>query len=149
MKTSNRFKTPLAELQIDLENIFDHWMGGRGEPAEKMFSPRTNVVETEKQFEVCMELPGVGSGDINVEVADNQLVVSGEKRVGPLEEGSKLLRKERIEGTFKRVFEFSTLVDFDKIEASFEAGILSIHVPIVRFGDRDSILPEPLKQAAG
>jgi len=69
-----------------------------------------------------MELPGVGSEDVDVEVAENQLVVSGAKQVGGVEESAKLLRRERIAGTFRRVFEFSTQVDFDNIEAAFESG---------------------------
>jgi len=140
MMTSNRISSPLADLQNDLENMFGHWMGDRGAGPERTYSPRTNVTETDTAFLIHVELPGVAHDDVTVEVADNRLTISGEKQIPDPEEGAKVLRAERFAGPFKRRFEFSKQVDFDRIEATFEAGVLTVDVP-----KSEKVLPRKVK----
>lgn len=128
MKTCNRISGPMTDLHIDLENIFDHFMGDRRSP-QKAFSPRTSIVESETNFVLSVELPGVDKNDVSVEVLEGNLVVSGEKKLDELSEGEKLHREERANGKFHRAFEFPTQVDFEKIEASFKSGVLVIDLP--------------------
>ena len=66
---------------------------------------------------------------MSVEVADGQLTIGGEKSLPELDETSTVHRRERMAGKFERKFEFPTHVDFDKIEATCEDGVLVIQVP--------------------
>ena len=129
MKTKNRIFGDWNDLHVDLENIFDHVLGGHRSHSERTFVPRSAIAESETGFIVNVELPGVTSEDVSVEVADGSLTVSGQKRVNELPENITVHRDERIVGKFHRAFEFPTQVDFDKIDATFKNGVLEINLP--------------------
>ena len=120
----------LGGLQTDIENMFNHMFGhNESTRSECCLVPPTNVAEKENGFDIVMELPGVSADDISIEFSDDQLQVSGEKKVEPIEEGVNLHFDERCGGKFERKFEFPTQVDFEKIEAEFENGLLLIQLP--------------------
>lgn len=130
MKLSERLDRmvhPISGLQ-DLDSIVDHFMGPR-KSGERIFVPRTDIVEHDNGFSLNVELPGVAVEDVSVEVSDDQLMVTGEKKMVELDETSTVHRRERITGKFERTFEFPTHVDFDKIEATNKDGVLTILVP--------------------
>ena len=121
----NRVFGPIGTLSADLEDILSNVFG---EDRVAEFSPRTNVGETESGYTVAMELPGLSNDQINVEVQEGRLEISGEKIIDK-DEDTKWSRFERASGKFKRVFEFSKPVDLDEISATFENGVLGILVP--------------------
>ncbi len=140
MKTCNRISGPgneFGDIHIDLESIFDHWMGGSRRPRHTRrhrrrsgnFMPRTDIIESETAFEVHVELPGVDADSVSVEVSDGNLMITGEKKTVELAEGSTAHRSERRSGKFNRSFEFPVQVDFEKIAATFKAGVLSVSLP--------------------
>ncbi len=141
MKLSDRIEqmvNPVHGLPQELDNLLENWFGHKSrtansvEPNQRKFCPRTNVVEREKDFVISIELPGVPVGDVRVEASDDKLLISGEKKFESNEndgETDKLHRRERATGKFERAFEFPTQVDFDKINAEFKLGVLSVTVP--------------------
>ncbi|HEX2645585.1 MAG TPA: Hsp20/alpha crystallin family protein [Thermoanaerobaculia bacterium] len=91
------------------------------------WAPSVDVLETEDSFLVFAELPGVRRDDIQLQVKDRRLEISG--RRPSLGENRNFLRMERSYGPFRRTFELSSSVDADGVAASFENGVLKILVP--------------------
>ncbi len=110
----------------DVESVFNQLF----EQSEKStFRPHWDIIEKPDGFGVTIELPGVSPGDVNVEVEEGVLTISGEKKVDRSGENQTVHSFERHSGAFKRSVEFSTPVDLDKIEASFNNGLLFVSVP--------------------
>lgn len=93
------------------------------------FEARTDVEETESAYIVSVDLPGMRQEDVKVEVNDDVLTISGErKREGRSENGGSR-RFERSYGQFQRSFSLPASIDAGKIEAQMEDGVLSIAIP--------------------
>jgi HSP20 family protein len=71
---------PFNYLRSQLNRVFDDALTGNW-PAETetIFTPRLDVTETEKEVKVCVELPGIESKDLDVNVTDDELTIRGEK----------------------------------------------------------------------
>ena len=91
------------------------------------WSPAVDVLETEGGYLIFAELPGVGRDDIQLQVRDRRLELSG--RRPPLGENRNFLRLERSYGPFRRTFDLGAPVDIDNISAGFEKGVLRVHIP--------------------
>ena len=91
--------------------------------------PKVNVYEYDDKIGIVAEIPGLDKKQLNVEVEDGVLTISGDKHSAFENEGAKILRKELKESSFKRQFELGELLDGDNISANFKDGILSISVP--------------------
>ena len=91
--------------------------------------PKVNVYEYDDKVGIVAEIPGLDKKQLNVEVEDGILTISGDKHSVFESEGAKVLRKELKESSFKRQFELGELLDGDNISANFKDGILSISVP--------------------
>ncbi len=94
-------------------------------------APEADVVETENDIRVMVEIPGFRPEDVNIEVEDNVLSVSGEKRAVQTKESKqyKWHLSERRFGRFARSFILPRGVEQDQIEAHCENGVLHITVP--------------------
>jgi len=100
-----------------------------GSEAKEWFSPLINVVESEKDYEISLDVPGLKAEDFNIEFKDGQLWVSGERKAQQEEEGKTYHRVERRYGSFRRVVSLPVDVAADKIEAAYKDGVLSVSVP--------------------
>lgn len=90
--------------------------------------PALDVCEKDDRIEVKAELPGMDEKDINVELTDRMLVISGEKKE-EREEGEKggnYYVSERSYGSFKRSISVPDGIDADKVDASFKKGVLTV-----------------------
>ena len=96
---------------------------------EDQWSPAVDIVEEEKFFAVSMDVPGLKKEDIDLEVKENRLFVSGERKTKVEQE--KVLRSERRYGKFSRIFTLPQDVNTDAIEARFEDGVLTVVLPQV------------------
>jgi HSP20 family protein len=90
------------------------------------FTPVLDVRETEDAYLVMVDLPGVKSEDVNIEVTDQLLTISG-SRV-PVATGEAQLT-ERPYGSFVRTLTLPKGVDSDEIKADYKDGVLELHVP--------------------
>ncbi len=97
-------------------------------PFDKMFD---QIVETADKVGLIAEIPGLDKKDLNIEVEDGKLTISGDKHGTFDVEGAKVLRRELKQSSFKRQFELGDLLDGDKIKANFKDGLLSIDIPKV------------------
>jgi len=116
-----------AELEDILSNVLQQ--DSTRENATSKFSPRSNVSESETGYSITMELPGLSIDQIQVEVHEGRLTISGNKNIIDHTDDLKHVLVERLSGEFKREFEFTHVVDFDKISARLENGVLSVDVP--------------------
>jgi len=91
--------------------------------------PKVNVYEYDAKVGVIAEIPGLDKKDLNVEVEDGVLTVSGEKSHGFDEGEAKVIRRELKHSSFKRQFTLGEQLDGDNISANFKDGILSIEIP--------------------
>lgn len=90
--------------------------------------PAVDIRESEEELVAYADLPGVEREDIQLEVKDHTLVLTGKRRMAaPPEEG--WLRRETPAGAFYRAFRFSPDVKANQVTASFKSGVLEIHLP--------------------
>ena len=93
------------------------------------FSPRTNVAEAEKHYEITLDLPGMKPADFNIELHEGRLSISGERQ-RESEQGDKTYhRVERYYGKFRRTFVLGQDVDGDGVAAAYKDGVLTVTVP--------------------
>ena len=92
-------------------------------------APRTDVAMDAEKVRVVAELPGVEEKDIEVRVDRDSLVLTGEKKSEKEEKGRDWIRRERSFGKFQRVVALPADVAFDKAEAKFSKGVLTVEIP--------------------
>ena len=92
-------------------------------------APAVDVCEREKEYEITAELPGMDSSNVEVKLSDGVLTIKGEKEEQKEEKQKDYHVSERRFGSFQRSFELPEGIDEDKIQASFEKGVLTIKLP--------------------
>ena len=94
---------------------------------------RSNVSETDKEFCVTAELPGMTEADVDVSVTGDRIVIRGEKKSEKEErsdeEGREYHRIERTSGSFQRTMTLPFTIDADKVEAQVKDGVLTVTIP--------------------
>ena len=93
------------------------------------WAPSVDISETDDNFEVRAELPGVAKEDLNVSVKDNLLTLSGEKRQENVDDTQNYRRVERRYGSFQRRFTLPSEVATDDIKAEYSDGVLTLSIP--------------------
>ena len=91
--------------------------------------PKVNVYEYDDKVGIVAEIPGLDKKQLNVEVEEGILTISGDKHNTFEDEGAKVLRRELKQSSFKRSFELGEQLDGDNINASFKDGVLSVSIP--------------------
>ena len=91
--------------------------------------PKVNVYEYDDKIGIVAEIPGLNKKQLNVEVEEGILTISGDKHNTFENDGAKVLRKELRQSSFKRSFELGDLLDGDNISANFKDGVLSVSIP--------------------
>jgi HSP20 family protein len=120
---------------MDFEGEFPRWMTEVFGPENGLFGregkflPEANLIESEKAFEVTIELPGMKPDDVKVELKKDGLWITGEKQEETEEKGKTFHRMERRAGAFRRVFALPSEVVEDQIDARFTDGVLKVMLP--------------------
>jgi len=125
------FLTPFDKMFDSLfENNYPEVVKQVGvKPYQGSAYPKVNVYEYDDKVGIVAEIPGLDKSQLNVEVEDGTLTISGDKHGVWEEEGAKVLRRELKASSFKRSFQLGELLDGDDIKANFKDGVLSISVP--------------------
>lgn len=91
--------------------------------------PAVDIAERDKAYEVTAELPGMDEKNIEVKVANGNLIIKGEKQEEKEEKKKDYYLHERRFGSFERRFQVPEGVDADKIDAAFKKGVLTVTLP--------------------
>ena len=130
--------SPLLDLNRDIARLFDELLQApaRAAPPElasaaspTVMMPQINVSETEGELRVTAELPGVDLEDLEVYVADDILMIRGEKSVERSADNESFHVIERASGAFQRSVRLPFEPAADQVRASFENGVLTVVVP--------------------
>jgi len=136
-----RRNTPLARralpLHGDLDRMLDDVWRGFGFPVARVvakpgaLAPRMDFRETEDEFRIDAELPGLGDADIEVTFEDGVLTIKGERADEQSEssEEASYRRRETYRGQFARSVRLPEDVDAEAIKAVYKNGVLSVTIP--------------------
>jgi HSP20 family protein len=122
----------LSRIQDRINNLFEQALlsseyEDRDGGLPGTWAPSVDVLETEDAYLLFAELPGVRREDIQLQIQERRLELSGRRH--PLGENRNFLRMERSYGPFRRTFDLTVPVDSDNISASFQHGVLRVHIP--------------------
>jgi len=113
-----------------LNRMFDDTFGLSAEGAHtRAWVPAVDVAEDEHSYTLALELPGVKSEDVTIQVQGKRLLVQGEKKQQLESQADRVHRFERSFGSFQRVFVLPDTVDVERIAAAAENGVLTITLP--------------------
>ena len=130
---------PIHEMDELFHNRLATVMGGEGLPSVA-WSPVVDIVETEKNYEIRAELPGLNKDKVKVTLEGGVLTLSGERDLERKMEGKTFHRVERSHGTFSRSFTLPEDVDPESVVANFREGLLDIQV-----AKREEVLPKSIE----
>lgn len=122
----------LDVLQGEMNRLFDAFFGApraNGNGSRRRWVPAMDLVETDNAFVVKADLPGLDRDDVTVEIKDDVLTISGERKAEHEESDDGYVRVERSYGSFSRTLQLPDGVDPDQVKASFDKGVLEVRVP--------------------
>jgi HSP20 family protein len=125
---------PFDELTL-LRNRMDRLLNKIGDEetpalaAVKSWAPTTDIIETKEGLILRCELPGIEEKDVNVEIENGVLTISGERKLEETAKEKNFHRVERAYGKFIRSFTLPPNVATDDVKATFTAGLLELTLP--------------------
>ena len=119
----------LNSLQSEMNRLFNTAFDGSSGPVSRRWVPAMDLVESGDHFVLRADLPGMSEEDIEIELEDGTLTVSGERKAEHEERGEGFHRVERSFGAFSRSLSLPKGVDADAVAASFDRGVLEIRIP--------------------
>ena len=141
------FFQPFQQLRDEMDRVFDSFFGrapatlsSRGpagwdwEPFGRsrgmfMANPQIDVRESDNDYVIQAELPGIDEKDIDLLLANDVLTLRGEKKAESKEEKEGYLLNERVFGSFERSFRLPSSVEKDRVAAKFKNGVLTVTLP--------------------
>ncbi|MGB2696509.1 MAG: Hsp20/alpha crystallin family protein [Candidatus Zixiibacteriota bacterium] len=124
----------LVSIQDEMNRLFNDFFGRvpsrfEGDLSASEWNPSVDISETKDEIVVKAEVPGMKKDDIKINLQDNVLTLKGERKQEKEEKETNFYRMERCYGSFTRSFNLPTMVQADKIKASYKDGILNITLP--------------------
>jgi HSP20 family protein len=124
------FSTLQNEMNRLFNTVFDAPAGaGNGGQPMRRWMPAMDLLETEDHFVLRADLPGLTEDDVNIELEDTTLTISGQRKAEHEERKEGAYRVERAFGSFSRSLTLPQGVDPEAVTANFEHGVLEVHVP--------------------
>jgi HSP20 family protein len=126
-------------IPANMMNLFDSFFNeasGKQSSGNGFFTPRTDVIETAKSFDMHVSLPGLKKEDIKIDVDGDRLTISGERKQLTDNKEDKFHMVESFYGKFSRSFTLPENIDKQNIEAGFTDGILTLQIPKAEVKDQ-------------
>jgi HSP20 family protein len=128
---------PVAELntlQNEMNRLFNAFFeqpsqAGRGNGPARRWLPAMDLVETADHYVLRADLPGLSDEDVTIQLEDDMLLVSGERKADHQGEREGYYRLERAFGSFSRSLTLPEGVDPERVQAKFDRGVLEIRIP--------------------
>lgn len=115
---------PLTFFNKDWDSFFQDF-----DRSFQKVKPACDVEEDATSYQLNFDLPGYKKEDVNIELLGNRITVTGKRSRGKNTQEAKFHLAERNYGEFKRVFTLPDNAEGDKLEASFENGVLNLTIP--------------------
>ena len=112
----------------EFDRLFTRLFDTQNAPAQR-WVPAMDLTEAEDHFVLTADLPGLGEDDVSIEVQDNTLTISGERRAEHVQREKGWHRIERSFGRFSRALTLPDGVNPDGVTAEFDRGVLSVRIP--------------------
>jgi len=122
------FATLQNEMNRLFGSVFDTPPQGNGGTLRR-WMPAMDLVETEDHFVLRADLPGLSEEDVNIEVEERVLTISGERKAEHTENKDGYHRVERAFGSFSRSLTLPEGVNAEAVSASFDRGVLEVRIP--------------------
>ncbi len=116
----------MAALSEEMDRLVN---GVTGNAWSYGLAPAADVLETETEYRVLMDLPGIDPSAIQLRVEKDTLTVQVDRKQPQPTAGEAVHRSERAFGTFFRSFTLPTGVDATRVEATYEQGVLTVKLP--------------------
>lgn len=113
-------------------SLFEEMFGKNWVPTDhhvKKTTPAVNIKEDAQGFKIEMAVPGMNKKDFNIQLDNDTIIISYEKKVEKSEEKLEYTRREFGLSSFKRTFTLPESADQEKIAANYREGILSVDIP--------------------
>lgn len=130
---ARREESPFFSLQRDMNRLFDDFFGDfslspfrSGRDLLGGTIPKLDISETADEVKIEADVPGLDEKDIDVQLADNVLTISGEKKSETEEKKKDYYRMERSYGSFHRSVPIHAEVDPNKVKASLKKDVLTV-----------------------
>ena len=132
---------PLQQFHQEIDRLFDQAFRGFGlssfssdQPlfpglARGMLKPTLDLGASDKDYTITVEIPGVDEKDVKLEIVNDTLTISGEKKQEKEEKDKNYYRIERSYGSFRRVLSLPEDADQDNVKATFKKGVLTVTMP--------------------
>jgi HSP20 family protein len=127
---------PFNDLRGEFDQMLSNWFETNESSAIPSFSPSLDLKETDTNYEIHADLPGIKANEINVKLTDNVLTISGERKCEKTDckekgtkNGATTHIVERFHGTFSRSIMLPGNVKKDKVDAQYHDGVLTVIVP--------------------
>jgi len=111
------FESPMAELTQASHQFLNGWM------------PAVDVHEDEDNLHLKAELPGMKKDDIKISIHEGVLTLSGERKLDEKYKDAEVYRSERCLGRFQRTLTLPTMVNPEKVKATYRDGVLTVLLP--------------------
>lgn len=118
----------LLNLQNEMTRVFGRAYGDGAEGA-RTWAPPIDIYETPDSYKVVAELPGFAPDEVDVTVNEGTLTIRGERKFYNEVNEENFHRIERRFGAFQRLVSLPQQVQSEKVEATFDKGVLTVSIP--------------------
>lgn len=127
------FKWNISDIKPKFPNVMEKFFGKKitddtSYNEEVATVPSVNIADVNKAFEVSVALPGLDKKDVKIEIKNDCLIISSEKKYEKEEKNKNWMRREYGYASFQRMFQLPESADQDKVQAEMKNGVLSIKV---------------------
>jgi HSP20 family protein len=121
----------LGTLQSEMNRLFNTVFDGPTHSGGTLrrWMPAMDLLESGDDFVLKADLPGMSEEDVNIELEDSTLTISGERKTEHQQEGEGYYRVERATGSFSRSLTLPKGVDPEAVTARFDRGVLEVRIP--------------------
>ncbi|HBO46373.1 MAG TPA: molecular chaperone [Planctomycetaceae bacterium] len=125
---------PMSTLRADMDRLFENFVrepfGAIDWPfgGAAGWSPAVDLAETDAEYTVRAELPGLEPGDLDISVTENRLMLSGEKKEKTERTEKGVYHSESRYGSFCRSIPLPGAIDSSNVNAEFKNGVLTVHL---------------------
>jgi HSP20 family protein len=124
--------SPINSFRDEMDRLFDTFFrdpfGAMESSWHDRWMPAVDVAENDKELTVRAELPGIDPKELDISVAGNQLIISGEKKESKEHNGKNFYQSETHYGMFRRVVALPEDVDTEDVDAQYSNGVLTLRL---------------------